>query len=182
MRKSKGEAAETRAKIVAAAAGEFRGKGIVATSLGDLMAAAGLTHGGFYKHFGSKDQVVTEACAEGVRSLLAMLSEVAPGEPARAYLSARHRDNPAGGCPLAALGSELARADDATRAVATDGFLRLAGLIAGRSGGGPPGEAGRRALVAASTMIGALTMSRVVNDPGLSAEILRLAEEDLAGA
>ena len=69
MRKSKEEAAETRRRIVTAAAGEFREHGIVATGLADLMKAAGLTHGGFYKHFESKDQVVAEACAEAMSLL-----------------------------------------------------------------------------------------------------------------
>ena len=77
MRKSKEEAAETRRRIVTAAAGEFREHGIVATGLSDLMQAAGLTHGGFYKHFESKDQVVAEACAEAVRVLMEKL-EAAP--------------------------------------------------------------------------------------------------------
>ena len=69
MRKSREEAARTRKRIVTAAAGEFRKNGIVATGLNDLMKAAGLTHGGFYKHFESKDQLVAEACAEAVEAI-----------------------------------------------------------------------------------------------------------------
>src|SRR3954468_7509905 len=118
MRKSKAEAAETRKRIVAAAAAEFRKNGIVATGLADLMKAAGLTHGGFYKHFESKDQLVAEACAEAGRALGERVSaNASKGEPVASYLSARHRDDPAGGCPLAALGTELARCDGKTRAV-----------------------------------------------------------------
>ncbi len=180
MRKSKEEAAETRRRIVTAAAGEFREHGIVATGLADLMQAAGLTHGGFYKHFESKDQVVAEACAEAVRVLLETL-EAAPsqGLALGSYLSTRHRDDPATGCPLAALGSELARSDKKTRAVATEGFLRLVDALAEKSGKVPPELARQRALVAVSTMIGAVTMSRVVTDPELSAEILREAKKSL---
>ena len=70
MRKSREEAAQTRKRIVTAAAAEFRKNGIVATGLNDLMKAAGLTHGGFYKHFESKDQLVAEACAEAVETLI----------------------------------------------------------------------------------------------------------------
>src|SRR4029077_1838024 len=116
LRKSKEEAAETRRRIVAAAAGEFREHGIVAPGLADLMQAAGLTHGGFYKHFESKDQVVAEACAEAARVLREKL-EATPskGRVLGSYLSTRHRDDPAAGCPLAALGSELARSDEKTK-------------------------------------------------------------------
>ena len=129
MRKSREEAAQTRKRIVMAAAGEFRKNGVVATGLNDLMSAAGLTHGGFYKHFESKDQLVAEACAE---------------------------------------------------AVETDGFLRLVEIMSGQFARIPPDVARRRALVAVSTMVGALTMSRIVTDPELSAEILKEAEKSLA--
>ncbi len=180
MRKSKEEAAETRRRIITAAAGEFRERGIVATGLAALMQTAGLTHGGFYKHFESKDQVVAEACAEAVRVLLEKLEDApSKGSVLESYLSIRHRDDPATGCPLAALGSELARSDDKTRAAATEGFLRLVNVLAGKSGRVPPEVARRRALVAVSTMIGAVTMSRVVTDAELSAEILMEAEKSL---
>ena len=180
MRKSKKEAAETRRRIITAAAGEFRERGIVATGLAALMQTAGLTHGGFYKHFESKDQVVAEACAEAVRVLLEKLEDApSKGSVLESYLSIRHRDDPATGCPLAALGSELARSDDKTRAAATEGFLRLVDVLAWKSGSVPPEVARRRALVAVSTMIGAVTMSRVMTDAGLSAEILSEVEKSL---
>jgi TetR/AcrR family transcriptional regulator, transcriptional repressor for nem operon len=174
MRKSREEAAQTRKRIVTAASEEFRKNGIVATGLSDLMSTAGLTHGGFYKHFGSKDQLVAEACAEAVKTILEKLAAASSekGGAAAAYLSTDHRDNPATGCPLSAIGSELARSDERTRAAATAGFLKLVEIMAGQFGKIPPAAARRRALVAGSTMIGALTMSRVVSDPELSAEIL----------
>ena len=155
----------------------------MATGLNDLMKAAGLTHGGFYKHFESKDQLVTEACAEAVeaRSSKWWLLPLPKGAGvAAAYLSTDHRDNPAIGCPLSAIGSELARSDEKTRAAATDGFLRLVEIMAGQFGKIPPDIARRRALVAVSTMIGALTMSRIVTDPKLSAEMLEEAEKSLS--
>src|ERR1700675_5069720 len=108
MRKWREEAAKTRKRIVTAAAGQFRKNGIVATGLADLMTAAGLTHGGFYKHFESKDQLVAEACAEAVEVLMGRLTAAAsagPGAAVAAYLSTVHRDNPEAGCPLAAIGS-----------------------------------------------------------------------------
>jgi len=146
------------------------------------MSAAGLTHGGFYKHFESKDQLVAEACAEAVKTILEMLAATASekGGAAAAYLSTGHRDNPPTGCPLSAIGSELARSDEKTRAAATAGFLRLVEIMAAQLGKLPPATARRRALVAVSTMIGALTMSRIVTDPELSANILKEAEMSLA--
>ena len=89
---------QTRKRIVTAAAGEFRKHGIVATGLNDLMKAAGLTHGGFYKHFESKDQLVSEACAEAVEALIERVSAAGSGAAAT-YLSTRHRDNRADGMP-----------------------------------------------------------------------------------
>ena len=136
MRRSREEAAETRKRIVKAAAGEFRANGIVATGLADLMKAAGLTHGGFYKHFESKDQLVAEATADAVQELIGRM-EAQPTIKAAvaAYLSAEHRDHPASGCPLSAIGSELARTDARTRDAVTAGFERLVDLLAARSRG-----------------------------------------------
>jgi TetR/AcrR family transcriptional repressor of nem operon len=187
MRRSKQEAAETRRRIVKAAAAKFRQNGIGGTGLSDLMAAAGLTHGGFYRHFESKDQIVVEACAAAAESAIAtFFSKKSPqgGLKARVakYLSQAHRDDPSAGCPLAALGSEIARSDEKTRAVATQAFLELVDIIAAEFGKIRPDVAKRRALVAASTMIGALMMSRIVTDSDLSACILRESEKHLAHA
>jgi TetR/AcrR family transcriptional regulator, transcriptional repressor for nem operon len=187
MRKSKQEAAATRQRIVKAAASAFRKNGIAGTGLSDLMAAAGLTHGGFYRHFDSKDQIVAEACTAAAESLVEQLAVSASRKsPQRGlktivekYLSVAHRDEPADGCPLAALGSEMARGDERTRAAATQAFLILVGVIASQFGKTRPDVARRRALAAAATMIGALTMSRIVTDSELSAGILREAEKQL---
>ena len=178
MRKSREEAAETRKRIVRAAACKFREKGIGATGLTDLMKAAGLTHGGFYKHFASKDELVAEATAEAVD---AAIDEWLTGSPTiaatvGAYLSTRHRDDPASGCPLAAVGSELSRSSKKVREAAAEGFVRLVEFLARKA---DTVDARRRAVAAAATMIGALTMSRVVTDQGLSAEILREAQRSL---
>src|SRR4051794_41787109 len=98
MRKSKAEAAETRKRIVAAAAAEFRKNGIVATGLADLMKAAGLTHGGFYKHFESKDQLIAEACAEAGGGVFRERSSHNPkGSGRPSDLSPPHPGNPAAG-------------------------------------------------------------------------------------
>ncbi len=177
MRKSREEAAQTRKRIVEAASAEFRKNGIVATGLNDLMKAAGLTHGGFYKHFKSKDQLVAEACSDAVEALIGMMaSQPTINAAVGAYLSTQHRDDPASGCPLASIGSEFARTDKKTREAATVGFERLVEILRGKS---ESEDARRHALVAVSTMIGALTMARVVNNPKLSAEILSEVEKSL---
>src|SRR6516164_8526797 len=177
VRKSREEAAQTRRRIVQAATREFRKNGIAATGLNDLMKAAGLTHGGFYKHFASKDQLVAEATTAALDALLeGMAAHPTINAAVAAYLSTRHRDNPASGCPLAGIGSELSRSDREARDAATAGFVRLVDILAGKAG---TADARRRALVAAATMIGAVTMSRMVTDPELSAEILREAEKSL---
>src|SRR5262245_41150792 len=132
MRKSRIEAAKTRERIVTAAAAEFRQHGIAATGLADLMKAAGLTHGGFYRHFASKEQLVAEACSAAIATMTERMGSSASRKRGRKgletavadYLSTEHRDNPRDGCPLAALGSEMARADTQTRAAATTGFLK----------------------------------------------------------
>ncbi|HTU24834.1 MAG TPA: TetR family transcriptional regulator [Pirellulales bacterium] len=184
MRKSKQETAETRERIVATAAAEFRRQGILATGLADLMSAAGLTHGGFYRHFDSKEQLVTEACAAALASTTEGLQGAAAGKPKREalraivarYLSVPHRDHPQAGCAFAAIGSELARADKKTRAVATESFEGLVRLLAAGFDDLAPAEAEQQAQVAAATMIGALLMSRIVSDPELSRSILRNAQ------
>ncbi len=190
MRKSKQEAAVTRQRIIMAAAAAFRKNGIAGTGLSDLMAAAGLTHGGFYRHFDSKDQIVAEACSAAAESLVEQLAASASKKsPQRglktiveSYLSAAHRDEPADGCPLAALGSEMARGDERTRAAATQALLKLVEVIASQFGKTRPDVARRRALAAAATMIGALTMSRMVTDSALSAGILQEAAKQLVNS
>src|SRR5262245_52576289 len=138
MKKSKVEAAETRRKIVKTAAAEFREKGINGVGLADLMAAAGLTHGGFYRHFESKDQLVAEACAVAIEAanetawtpLLVQGKRKGLDALVAQYLSEDHRDDQRGGCPFSALGSEIARSDKNTRAAVTEGLSKFADAIA----------------------------------------------------
>jgi TetR/AcrR family transcriptional repressor of nem operon len=188
VRKSREEAAETRRRIIASAATEFRRRGIAATGLAEVMAAAGLTHGGFYRHFASKDALVAEASTAALAAVNERMAEAASSrrskrkglkEVAERYLSAGHRDNPAIGCPLAALGSELARAEGETRSAATEGFQKLVEIVAQGYDGLRPREARTRAIAAVATMIGALTMARVVTDEVLSEDILRSAREKI---
>jgi len=185
MRKSKQDATETRKRIVQTAGEEFRRRGIGETSLADLMSAAGLTHGGFYRHFESKDQLVAEAYTVASESMLQRVTDALAENGGQngleiitsLYLSPEHRDHPGLGCALATLGSEVARSDDGIRAAATEGFLKLADIVAAQFKDVPTEVAKSRALATVATMVGVLLMSRVTPDPELSSAILRSATE-----
>ena len=187
MRKSRKETAKTRKRIVAAASAEFREHGIVATGLADLMKAAGLTRGGFYKHFRSKADLLREVTTASIELSAATMKAKADKGPGQkglnaavaSYLSLDHRDRPRDGCPLAAMGVELARADAKTRAAATEGFLNYVEVLASYGDSLPPDQAKKRAIAAATTMIGALTMARVVKDAKLSESILKHAADSI---
>lgn len=185
MRKSREETAATRQRIVESAAAQFLQNGIAATGLSDLMGAAGLTHGGFYRHFESKDQVVTESCAAALSSWADQIEAASTknrskrrglASVAESYLSSDHRDDPAQRCPLAALGSELARSGEPTREVATEGLRRLMDVIAAQMTDSGSKTASARAITALSTMVGALTLSMIVTDRRLSDQILTEAK------
>jgi TetR/AcrR family transcriptional repressor of nem operon len=187
MRKSKVETAETRRRIVEVAAQQFRSKGIQGTGLNDVMAEAGLTHGGFYRHFESKNQLVAEACELGfagvVDSFNALASQ-ADGKAAFAsmvdsYVSSAHRDNAAGGCPLAGMGSELARADEVTRETATEGFKKIVDVLAKGMKSKRSADDTSDAMFALAAMVGAITLSRVVSDTGASDAVLQTVKDHL---
>ncbi|TFW19594.1 TetR/AcrR family transcriptional regulator [Duganella callida] len=182
MKKSKAETAETRKRIVEVAAREFRKHGIEATGVAQIMASAGLSHGGFYRHFESKDQLVTEALSATEKNLLRD-SAAAAEKGAKAvlgvfheYMTSNYRDNVEGGCPLAAMGSELVRANDATRHAATNSFRKIIATVAPFMQT-PPGEDGTDvALSLLTNMVGALTIARMVDDPVLSDRILAITQ------
>jgi TetR/AcrR family transcriptional regulator, transcriptional repressor for nem operon len=191
MKKSKAETALTRRRIIEAAALQFRRNGIHETGIADVMAAAGLTQGGFYKHFHSKSQLVAECCGMGMNPMLATAADAAerPGTDWSAlekiiedYLSVDHRDDRSGGCPLTSLGSELARADTQTRENASAGFQKLVETIAGEFRTISPEAAKARAVFALSAMVGAVTISRIVTDPELSDFILEQTKKQLMRA
>ncbi|BAN26209.1 TetR/AcrR family transcriptional regulator [Caballeronia insecticola] len=187
MRKSRVEAAQTRQRIVEVAAREFRANGIQATGVADIMSEAGLSHGGFYRHFDSKDQLVAEATAAGITGMIEILETAAGKNMDRegfkaivdAYVSASHRDGPERGCPLAGMGSELARADETTRAAAARGFQALVDVIAKRSGRAHHDAARSEAVFALSAMIGAVTMARIIDDPDASRAVLHDVKQHL---
>jgi TetR/AcrR family transcriptional repressor of nem operon len=180
MRKSKVETAKTRERIVKTAGAEFAANGISDAALARVMAAAGLTHGGFYRHFASKDQLVLEACSKTLWSLVASLELLTDGKPREQalpllvdrYVSRSHRDRPRTGCPLAALGSELARRDRRTRLAAMAGFLQLSRLIASHLDTVPFRKRAERSMAIVSAMVGAVTLARIVPDSRISDSVL----------
>jgi TetR/AcrR family transcriptional regulator, transcriptional repressor for nem operon len=138
----------------------------------------------------SRNAAVPEASAVALATILDVLAAAASGKRGRTglkrvaakYLSTEHRDHPREGCPLAALGSELARAVAEIRRAATADFLRLVDFVAEQFDKTHPSEGRKKAIVAAATMIGALTMSRIVTDAALSKSLLRNAEECLTSS
>ncbi len=178
MKKSKAETAETRKRIVEIAAKAFRKQGIQGTGVAEIMATAGLSHGGFYRHFDSKEQLVTEALSATEKNLLRDSAAAAEkgGEAVlnvfHEYMTSNYRDNVEDGCPLAAMGSELVRASVDTRHAATTSFRKIINTVAPfmRASDGEDGD--EMALSVLTNMIGALTVARMVDDPVLSDKIL----------
>jgi TetR/AcrR family transcriptional repressor of nem operon len=177
MRVTREQAAANREKVLQVAGTLFREHGIDGIGVADIMQRAGLTHGGFYGHFSSKDDLAAEACArvlghEGWVERLAGTAKPSFGRVIRAYLSASHRDNPGRGCLMAAIGSDVTRQPRTVRRAFTEGFRARTGalleLVPGRS------AAARRekALATMAGLVGALMLSRAVDDPALSDEIL----------
>jgi TetR/AcrR family transcriptional repressor of nem operon len=178
------QAAANREKVLSAAGMLFRQHGFDGIGVADIMKRAGLTHGGFYGQFPSKDDLVAEACARVLGNKrwvegLTGIPKPSLGALVRAYLSVDHRDDPGHGCPMAALGSDVVRQPRVVRRAFTDGFRvrldALLKLLPGRSA-----DARRkRALATMAGLVGALILSRAVDDPKLSDEILDAAAATL---
>ena len=180
MRKSNKEAAHTRACIVKTAADRLRRTGVAGASLADIMAAAGLTHGGFYRHFRSKEHLVAEALtAASEKTLTTVRKHVAAGGINAAvddYLSPAHRDSATPICPFAAFGSELRHAGDETKAAAANALEALFTTLAE---GSTNAQARSNAIVLLATMVGAMTLARAVPDKAIADEILDSARQAL---
>ncbi|WP_436411652.1 TetR/AcrR family transcriptional regulator [Variovorax ginsengisoli] len=163
-------------RIVEAAARAIRRSGYGGSGVADIMKAAGLTHGGFYAHFASREAMLAEAAdragAETVAALTRIAADAPPqramGSLLRAYLSKEHLEATERGCPAAALGSEMPRQAPEVRRAATRHIKEMIDLIARQSPewGGP--AAHERALVTVATMVGALSLARAVDDLRLS--------------
>ena len=184
MRQSREEKARTHERILETASARIRGQGIEGPGVTEIMQAAGLTHGGFYKHFDSRDDLIAEAADHAFAYAERRLNKYANDErdPFAAwvdwYASEEHRDDPgAGRCPVAALVGDIGRADDDVRAGYTAVVERFIATLADMLGGAT--DARRQATVAVSTLVGSLVLARAVDDDALSAEILRAARQAL---
>src|SRR6266513_2895986 len=138
MKVSREQAAQHRERILEAAAQRFRERGFEGIGVADLMKEVGLTHGGFYGHFSSKEDLIAEASDRALMRSLALFTKVAeraPADPlpaiASAYLTTRHRDKPGEGCLLAALGSDVSRQGPTLRRAVTNHVLSAVLLLAG---------------------------------------------------
>ncbi|WP_226503437.1 TetR/AcrR family transcriptional regulator [Pseudomonas sp. MWU16-30317] len=181
MRYSADHKAQTHERIVKEAAARFRKDGIGATGLQPLMKALGLTHGGFYAHFKSKDDLVETAlrsASEEMGTLVA--AKFAGDKPLEGfidmYLSDAHRDHPERGCPLPTMAAEMGQRGQPSPLV-DRAVQHRAGLMAQALGDGEDAEA--QSLVMLSTLIGALVLSRSVEDQDFAARILATAREAL---
>ena len=184
MRQSREEKAKTHQRIVELASARIREEGLDGPGVAEIMQGAGLTHGGFYKHFGSRDDLIAEAADHAFAYADRTLDHYAhdPNDPFGAwvdwYVSEEHRDDPgAGRCPVAALVGDVRRADDRVRAGYRAVVERYIETIKAMIGDGP--DSRRQALIAASTLVGSLALSRAVDDEALSKEILSSARDAL---
>ncbi len=165
-------------RIVEVAARRIRQAGTDAPGVAEIMASAGLTHGGFYKHFRSRDELVAEAAARTYAESEAAAQRVMDGadDPLAAfvdwYLSSEHRDDPGSGCSVVALGNDVARGSDVVRSAYTEQVGRYVAHLDELLGTAAAQRPSAAARVALSTLAGALLVARAVDDPELSDRIL----------
>lgn len=166
----------THDRIVEVAARAIRRSGYAGTGVADIMKEAGLTHGGFYAHFASRETLLAEAAdragAEAVGWSANIAAAAAPGQSLhalmRAYLSQQHLEGVENGCPVAALGSEMHRQAPEVRQVATRHIKEMIDVVARQlPGWGTPG-AHEQAMFMVSSLIGTMVVARAVDDPRLS--------------
>ncbi|MFK0165315.1 TetR/AcrR family transcriptional regulator [Rhizobium sp. NPDC090279] len=184
MGRSQLEKQKTHERIVTLAAKRLREEGLEGIGVADLMKEAGLTVGGFYKHFASRDELVAEAMESAIGSSRRQLEEkgidpesIPLSDYVDGYLSERHRDHCGEGCAYAALTADMARSSDAVRTVATEGLQRNFETMTARMPEPETAEARRKAIIASCLMTGALGLARVANDEALSSEILETVKQ-----
>jgi AcrR family transcriptional regulator len=180
----------THERIVGVAARAIRRSGYGGTGVADIMKEAGLTHGAFYSHFSSREAMLAEAarraCAESAAAVAEVVASAPRGQALAsmlgAYLSREHVERVDMGCPLAALGSETSRQVPEVRRVATRHIKEMIDLIARQSPDWGQPAAHERAMVTIATMVGALMLSRAVDEPGLSDSLREAALKSLTPA
>ena len=175
MKRSKEDAARTRQEIVEAASRLFRKKGIAQVSVADVMAEVGMTVGGFYRHFESKDALVAEAIE--LASLRTAGRQVPADELVRGYVSMGHVKNAADGCPVAALCSEISHEGPIAREAFTQAMRRMLEQLARAK------KSGRREqLQSAAAAVGGVMLARASDDPKLAEEIVDAVRDGLLKA
>jgi TetR/AcrR family transcriptional regulator, transcriptional repressor for nem operon len=183
MRQSAEEKARTHERIVEIASARIREEGIEGPGVAEIMQAAGLTHGGFYKHFGSRDDLIAEAADHAYAYADRTLDTYAHDErdPLAAwvdwYASTEHRDDPGSGCPVAALIGDVNRGNDHVRGGYDALVERYLRILEGMLGDGD--DTRRQAVLAVSALVGSLALGRAIDDDTLSKEILRTVREAL---
>jgi TetR/AcrR family transcriptional regulator, transcriptional repressor for nem operon len=190
MRYSKEHKQETHARIVRKASVRLREKGAHGVGVADLMKEAGLTHGGFYAHFNSRDALVIEAFAYAMDRSTARWRKIAEATPPEhrlativdSYLSPTHRDDPGHGCAVPALGAEIARESPKTRKAFAAKLEQMIEMVADQIPDLPRKAARKQAASALATMMGTLVLSRVAGSGEFSDEILAAGREAVLGA
>lgn len=180
MKVSRAEAAQNRERIIETAAKLFRERGFDGIGVAELMKSAGLTHGGFYGNFASKEDLMAQACARALQDSLDVMRQLAERDGqnalssfASAYLSPAHRDRPGEGCALAALGAEAGRHGLSVRGAFTQGVRSLADMLAQLMPGKSKRVKREKALATFASMVGALVLARAVDDAELSEQVLQ---------
>lgn len=185
MRYSKEHKQETHARIVRKASVRLREKGAHGIGVADLMKEAGLTHGGFYAHFDSREALVIEAFGYAMDRSVEHWRKVAAETPPEkrlstivdSYVSTVHRDDPGRGCAVPTLGAEIARESAKTRKAFAAKLDQLIDVMADQILDVPRKTARRQAMATLATMMGTLVMSRVAGSGELSDEILAAGRE-----
>lgn len=188
MKVSREQAADNRDRILDTAARLFRERGFDGIGVADLMREAGLTHGGFYGHFKSKDDLAAEACGRALARSAANWTALSAagdgggfGRLVERYASPRHRDAPGRGCVLATLGMEASRQAPAVRRAVADGLRSLLTVLTGMVPGRTRAAKRRKAMAALAGMVGGMVLARLAEDPELSDEILAAVAAELRG-
>jgi TetR/AcrR family transcriptional repressor of nem operon len=179
MKVSKEQMAENRARILDAAAALFRERGFAGIGVADLMKAAGLTHGGFYGHFASKEELMARASERALAGSLGgwqRLVDQAPDDAlrriVRSYLSEAHRNHPEQGCAVAALGADVARQGSELRASVAEGVEAHAALLAQLMPGDTPERRTREAGFAYAALVGGIVLARALDGPARAQQVL----------
>ncbi|WP_109477060.1 TetR/AcrR family transcriptional regulator [Paraburkholderia sp. C35] len=178
---SQAEKAETHHRIVDVASRRFRELGLDGISVADIMKEAGLTVGGFYKHFDSRDELVAEALAAACEQMeeSGLTSQPTLKKSIQTYLSEAHRDDITSGCPISALVNDTARSTDDAREVYTERVEASLALLESQMPEGTEGNRRAKAMLIYSAYVGALGLSRAVADPKLSRQILNSVSSEL---